>query len=184
MRLSSTQRLAAVALLTFVVASACTEPEEVTDPTHPEWPPALAAVIAEAESDFGVPTLAVADYGTLPEGTPLFDVRTAAEASVSAIPGSQLLADKAAQKALLANPPQGPVVVSCAAGVRSARFTQALRDVGVEAYNLEGGIFAWAAAGLPLLDPAGRPTKRVHTYSTKWAPCLVADHEAVQVPKP
>ena len=184
MRSSPTPRRAALALAALMSAAACTEPEELHDPMHPEWPPALAAIIAEAEADYGVPTVAVVDVDSLPEGTPILDVRTAAEASVSVIPGSTLLADKAAQKAWLASPAKGPVLVSCAAGVRSARFTRTLREAGVEAYNLEGGIFAWAAAGKPVLDPDGKPTKRVHTYNTKWAPCLVSDHEAVQLPKP
>jgi rhodanese-related sulfurtransferase len=49
------------------------------------------------------------------------------------------------------------VVVQCAGGVRSMRAAQALVAAGHEQVsNLEGGINAWKAAGLPLIriDPA------------------------------
>ena len=49
------------------------------------------------------------------------------------------------------------VVVQCAGGVRSMRAAQALVAAGHEhVINLEGGINAWKAAGLPLIriDPA------------------------------
>ena len=49
------------------------------------------------------------------------------------------------------------VVVQCAGGVRSMRAAQALVAAGhANVVNLEGGINAWKAAGLPLIriDPA------------------------------
>ena len=44
-----------------------------------------------------------------------------------------------------------PLVVMCRSGQRSARVAQYLGDNGWtdEVHNLEGGILAWAAAGLP-----------------------------------
>jgi rhodanese-related sulfurtransferase len=47
-----------------------------------------------------------------------------------------------------------PVVFQCRLGARSAMATQAFRAAGYEAYNLEGGLKAWADRGLPLA-PAG-----------------------------
>ncbi len=44
----------------------------------------------------------------------------------------------------------GPVVCVCAVGARSGRVAQFLQAQGREAVNLDGGLFAWAAAGLPL----------------------------------
>lgn len=38
-----------------------------------------------------------------------------------------------------------PLVVICASGARSARAVQALRDAGISALNLAGGMLAWAA---------------------------------------
>ncbi|WBC16443.1 rhodanese-like domain-containing protein [Micromonospora sp. WMMA1998] len=50
-----------------------------------------------------------------------------------------------------------PVVAVCRSGKRSAVATARLRAVGVPAYNLTGGMRAWAAAGLPLVTDAGAP---------------------------
>ncbi|HEX3317814.1 MAG TPA: rhodanese-like domain-containing protein [Solirubrobacteraceae bacterium] len=47
-----------------------------------------------------------------------------------------------------------PVVFSCRVGSRSAMAAQAFRASGYDAYNLGGGLVAWAASGLPL-EPAG-----------------------------
>ena len=47
-----------------------------------------------------------------------------------------------------------PVVFQCRMGRRSALATQAFRAAGFDAYNMTGGIAAWAEAGLPL-EPDG-----------------------------
>jgi rhodanese-related sulfurtransferase len=47
-----------------------------------------------------------------------------------------------------------PVIFQCRIGRRSALATEAFAASGYEAYNLAGGIKAWAEAGLPL-DPEG-----------------------------
>ncbi len=46
------------------------------------------------------------------------------------------------------------VVFQCRVGRRSALATQAFTASGYDAYNLAGGIAAWAEAGLPL-EPEG-----------------------------
>lgn len=43
-----------------------------------------------------------------------------------------------------------PLLVVCASGGRSLRVAQYLAAQGVETANLEGGLHAWEAAGLPL----------------------------------
>jgi rhodanese-related sulfurtransferase len=43
-----------------------------------------------------------------------------------------------------------PVVFQCRVGNRSAFSTEAFRNAGYDAYNMAGGIEAWAAAGLPM----------------------------------
>ena len=43
-----------------------------------------------------------------------------------------------------------PVVFHCRVGSRSAMAAQAFRRAGFDAYNLSGGILAWADRGLPL----------------------------------
>ena len=47
-----------------------------------------------------------------------------------------------------------PIVFQCRLGARSAMATAAFRASGWEAYNLAGGIQAWADAGLAL-EPDG-----------------------------
>jgi rhodanese-related sulfurtransferase len=43
-----------------------------------------------------------------------------------------------------------PVLFYCRVGSRSAMASQAFRAAGFDAYNLQGGLQAWAGAGLPL----------------------------------
>ena len=97
----------------------------------------------------------------------LIDVREASEREISRIPGSrhvplaELLADPSrAEETLHAETGElaadgapratasgrgqtGPLVVYCASGQRSARAVDALRQAGVDAVSLAGGIRAW-----------------------------------------
>lgn len=50
-----------------------------------------------------------------------------------------------------------PVVVICRSGNRSELAATMLQARGFEAYNLEGGIEAWAREGLPYSAPDGSP---------------------------
>ena len=62
----------------------------------------------------------------------------------------------------------GPVVVVCAEGHRLSQGTAAwLRHAGVQAEYLLGGQAAWAAAGMPLFDPA-RITARDAQGRSVW----------------
>ncbi|HKK72026.1 MAG TPA: rhodanese-like domain-containing protein [Candidatus Krumholzibacteria bacterium] len=62
-----------------------------------------------------------------------------------------------------------PVVVYCTVGYRSGLAARELRRQGIEAWNLAGGILAWAHEGGPVLDGrTGRPTQRVHVYGWRW----------------
>lgn len=54
-------------------------------------------------------------------------------------------------------PDTDPLVVVCRVGGRSAQVTAWLVDQGRDAANLDGGLHAWAAAGRPLVTPAGTP---------------------------
>jgi rhodanese-related sulfurtransferase len=50
--------------------------------------------------------------------------------------------------------PQGPLVVYCQSGARSAQACAWLIEHGFgQVHNLQGGIAAWARAGLPLSAP-------------------------------
>jgi len=50
--------------------------------------------------------------------------------------------------------PDRPLVFYCRSGGRSAVATQAFRASGFQAFNMTGGLLAWAAQGLPL-EPDG-----------------------------
>lgn len=49
-----------------------------------------------------------------------------------------------------------PVIFQCRMGRRSALATDAFRAVGFDAYNMQGGIQAWAEEGLPLEPEDGQ----------------------------
>jgi rhodanese-related sulfurtransferase len=49
------------------------------------------------------------------------------------------------------------LILVCRSGQRSAAATAQLTAAGFDAINLEGGMQAWAAAGLPIRAPAGGP---------------------------
>lgn len=51
--------------------------------------------------------------------------------------------------------PARPVLAICRSGQRSGRATSWLLEQGYEAHNLEGGLLAWHAEGLPLRDSKG-----------------------------
>jgi rhodanese-related sulfurtransferase len=48
-----------------------------------------------------------------------------------------------------------PVLVICRSGSRSARAVKALRGAGYEAYNVAGGMKAWAEAGQAIEPESG-----------------------------
>jgi rhodanese-related sulfurtransferase len=50
-----------------------------------------------------------------------------------------------------------PVAVICRSGNRSELATMMLQARGFEAHNVEGGMEAWAAGGLPFSAPDGSP---------------------------
>lgn len=53
--------------------------------------------------------------------------------------------------------PAGKTIVCvCHVGARSAVVAAALNRAGWQALNLAGGMEAWAAAGLPVVDDAGQ----------------------------
>lgn len=54
-------------------------------------------------------------------------------------------------------PGEGPVVVVCRSGNRSAYATAALLSVGRAAVNMVGGMQAWSGAGHPVVRDDGSP---------------------------
>lgn len=84
----------------------------------------------------------------------LVDVRESYEWEAGRIPGARHIElERLAARAGEIDRAR-PVVFQCRLGARSAMATAAFRAAGWDAYNLTGGIQAWADAGLPL-EPAG-----------------------------
>lgn len=87
----------------------------------------------------------------------LIDVRTAAEWEAGHVAGSVNipLAELAGRIGEL--DPSRPVVALCRAGSRSDDAVAVLRDHGLEADPLDGGLLRWKWAGLPLSGPLLEP---------------------------
>ena len=85
----------------------------------------------------------------LQAGATLVDVREAAEFEQARVPGAILIPlSEFAQR--YTELPQNEVVLMCVAGVRSAQAAEFAAQHGYRVSNLEGGINAWNAAGLPV----------------------------------
>jgi len=101
----------------------------------------------------------------------LIDVRETEEYAVSRIPGALNITD-ANEIAKLANDSDQEVVVYCSVGYRSAVMAQKLQEIGiVDVVNLQGSIFAWANADMPLENELG-DTKVVHPFNNHWGQLL------------
>jgi rhodanese-related sulfurtransferase len=82
-------------------------------------------------------------------GWRLLDVRTDAEWSQGHIAGSHHVPMDQVVEEIGAHTDH-PLLVVCASGGRSYRVAQYLAAQGFEAANLDGGLHAWQAAGLPV----------------------------------
>lgn len=108
-------------------AAATTEPATAAEPIpHVSLDAALAAQAA---------------------GAVLLDVREPSETALGVLPGvvERPLGDVLAAPAAVG---AGPVVVVCKVGVRAERAARALRDAGIEASVLTGGMDAWPEAAV------------------------------------
>jgi rhodanese-related sulfurtransferase len=91
------------------------------------------------------------------EGVQLVDVREPYEREAGHIPGDTIhieLDNLPAQASALDR--ERPVVFYCRSGSRSALAAQAFAAAGFEAHNLDGGLKAWVADGLPIEPADGR----------------------------
>ena len=124
----------------------------------------LEALIADVEEEVGdVPVIrADALRVAVASGAPpvLLDVRSEKERAVSVIAGAVTDVDAIASGA--------EVVVYCTVGLRSGIAARELRERGVDALNLRGGILAWIADGGDVVDGNGTQTRRVHVYGRRW----------------
>lgn len=112
----------------------------------------------------------------------ILDVRSDDEFAVSHLPGARHAPDiEAALSAI--DGWDGPIVVYCSVGYRSAKLAAELHERGHDRIrNLEGSIFRWANERRPLVDAEGATTF-VHPYGSPWSRLLEAQHHAGRSPE-
>ncbi|WP_026928453.1 FAD-dependent oxidoreductase [Granulicoccus phenolivorans] len=87
-------------------------------------------------------------------GARVLDVRTAGEVAAGTIPGAVAIpVDELRER--VAELPDGPLVVTCAVGVRGHVATRLLTQLGRDAVNLDGGYRTWSAG---MAATVGEPT--------------------------
>ncbi len=86
----------------------------------------------------------------------LIDVRETYEHDAGRIAGARHVEMDQLAAAAGSLDPERPPVFYCRTGSRSAAATEAFRASGLAAYNLDGGIVAWVAQGLPIEPDDGR----------------------------
>ena len=124
-----------------------------------------------------VPCLTVAEFLERSAREPwmIVDCRRRNERLVSVLPGSVSLSQFRFQRARRKG---RPLLLYCTVGRRSGVRVRQLRKRELPAYNLQGGVLAWAAARQPLVTLDGLPTLRVHVRG-RPASTLPAGYQAV-----
>ncbi len=90
-------------------------------------------------------------------GAVLLDVREQHEWDAGHAPQARHLAMSELSQRLTEVPNDVPVICVCHGGGRSGRVAMALQQAGYDAINLRGGMVAWHAAGLQVVDHRGAP---------------------------
>ena len=126
------------------------------DPPRNTIPKASPAPEPEPAQPRPTPPPAI-DGATLKQeigGVLVLDVREPHETQTGVIPGAKLIPMRDVLGAIgELRDVQKPVVVYCAHGVRSANVATHLRDRGLDARTLTGGIGSWVSAGGELVQP-------------------------------
>ncbi len=85
----------------------------------------------------------------------LLDVREDHEWAAGHAPGATHIPMSRISQYAASLPTNKTIICVCHVGARSAAVAAALNRAGWTARNLAGGMEAWAAAGLPVVDKAG-----------------------------
>jgi rhodanese-related sulfurtransferase len=96
-------------------------------------------------------------------GAELVDVRTAEEHAAGHIRGARHVPLEHLDEEAEQLDRERPLVVYCRGGNRSGMAAEALRNSGWDVHSIDGGLAAWAEAGLPLEPEDGEvaPTKNL-----------------------
>ena len=94
----------------------------------------------------------------LSSGATMLDVRDNSEWNAGRVPGAVHVPIKNVGAQAPKRLPKGrPVIVACRTGSRSKGATRILREKGIEAYSLTGGLTAWESAGGRITGKGSRP---------------------------
>ena len=91
------------------------------------------------------------------DGAILVDVREPAEWAAGHAEGARHIPLAQLGQRQRELPVGRPIITVCRSGARSARAATILAGQGREVSNLDGGMRAWAAGGLPVVTEGGRP---------------------------
>jgi rhodanese-related sulfurtransferase len=95
------------------------------------------------------------DVDAVADESVILDVREPDEYTAGHAPGALHIPMGAIPERLPELPDDARMVVVCRSGGRSARVTAYLRQEGLDAVNLDGGMRAWQAAGRPMTTDTG-----------------------------
>lgn len=133
------------------------------------WPALLVEWAEKATKRYDAPTLTASAVAGLDDDVLIVDVREAREIGVSRIKGSMPLSSQIQRLEFIRKAKGKTVVVYCTVGWRSAEFAARLEEEGVDAYNLDGGLCGWAAAGQQIVNAMGLATNEIHAYNEDFA---------------
>ena len=107
----------------------------------------------------GIPSVSVDQVpDPIPDELLVVDVREPMEWTHGRIDGSVHIPMSELVERVGEIPNENQVLVVCKVGARSARVAGYLVQSGYEAFNLDGGLLDWVAAGRPLVADSGVPT--------------------------
>ncbi|MBZ0113530.1 MAG: hypothetical protein K8J08_13790 [Thermoanaerobaculia bacterium] len=95
----------------------------------------------------------------------LVDVRKPEEIAVSTLPNAITKVEFEGRREELKD---RTIVTFCTVGYRSAYAAKDLSEEGFEVLNFSGSLLSWTHIGGELVDPEGRPTRRLHVYGRRW----------------
>jgi rhodanese-related sulfurtransferase len=102
-----------------------------------------------------IPTVSVDGVpDPLPDGLTVIDVREQVEWDAGHVEGSRHIPLQELP-ARVGELPEGQILVVCTVGGRSARAVAYLAQQGHDAFNLDGGLLDWEAAGRALVSETG-----------------------------
>jgi len=104
-----------------------------------------------------IPEVSAVDAESSSVESVLLDVRQADEWEAGHAARAQWIPLGDLENARFRLPMNRRIVCVCRSGARSARATESLIAWGFDAANMEGGMKAWAASGLPVVKGDGSP---------------------------